>query len=301
MKTFKQFINKKKNDDNDFAVLPHVIHFKSGTYHEHSHSPVPEAKPSVNKDKNRYVKEEAPPPPPPPPVKFEDWKNKNDNSHLGDDHESVGNSLRHTESPLHSGGESNPKYEAQRNAITNYTRVSNELNSGLLGTNKTLSHPDSWKTEGSSYWGTPMSYKEALDGLDQATDEHRAKQDHVVYSGLTFDPRKHLQANNKFKSPAFISATHSKEVATNFTKPVLNDDAKGFGASLFNKNKTHHIMHINVPAGARAMNISSLSRHKDEHETLLGRDSKFEYSHSVHHVDENGNSYLIHHVNLIND
>lgn len=298
MKTFKQFINEKdKEKDDEYVVLPHAIHFKSGTYHEHSHSPVPEAKPSVNKDKNRYVKEEAPP----PPGKFEDWKNKNDNSHLGDDHEGVGNSLRHTESPLYSGGESNPRYEAQRNAITNYTRVSNELNSGLLGTNKDLSHPDSWKTEGSPYWGTPMSYQEALDGLDQTTDEHRAKQDHVVYSGLTFDPRKHLQGNNKFKSPAFISATHSKEVATNFTKPVLNDDAKGFGASLFNKNKTHHIMHINVPAGARAMNISSLSRHKDEHETLLGRDSKFEYSHSEHHVDEKGNNYLIHHVNLVND
>ena len=295
MKTFKQFINRKKNDDNDFVVLPHVIHFKSGTYHEHSHSPVPEAKPSANKDKNRYVKEEAPPLP--PPVKFEDWKNKNDNSHLGDDHESVGNSLRHTESPLYSGGESNPRYEAQRNAITNYTRVSNELNSGLLGTNEDLSHPDSWNKGGPKHWDKPMSYQEALDGLDQTTDEHRAKQDHVVYSGLTFDPRKHLQGNNKFKSPAFISATHSKKVATNFTKPVINDNAKGFGAWY----KTHHIMHINVPAGARAMNISALSLHKDEHETLLGRNSKFEYSHAVHHVDENGISYLIHHVNLIND
>jgi hypothetical protein len=296
MKTFKQFINEKdKEKDDEYAVLSDVIHFKSGIYPEHSHSQVPESKPSVNNDKNRYVKEEA------APRKFEDWKNTNDNSHLGDDHEGVANSLRHTESPLYSGGESNPKYEAQRNAISNYTRVSNELNSGLMGKNKDLSHPDSWNKSGSKYWDKPMSYKDALGGLDQTTEEHRAKQDHVLYSGLTFDPRKNLQGKNKFTSPAFISATHSKDVATKFTKPVLNDDAKGFGASLFKKNKTHHIMHINVPAGARAMNISPLSHHEDEHESLLGRNSKFEYSHSEHHVDEKGNHYLIHHVNLLND
>jgi hypothetical protein len=297
MKSFKQFVNnKKKKDDNHFAVLSDVfIHFKAGV--DDKHGAEPEVEPSVKKEKTRYyVKEDA------TPGRFEDWKNTNDNAHLGDNHEEVGNTLRHTESPLHSdGGGSNPRYQGHRDAIGNYTRVSHELNSGLMGKNKDLSHPDDWNKSGSKYWDKPMSYKGALDKLDETTHEHRAKQDHVLYSGLTFDPRKHLQGNNKFMSPAFISATHSKDVATKFTKPVVNDDAKGIGASLFKKNKTHHIMHINVPAGARAMNISPLSHHEGEHESLIGRNSKFEYSHSEHHVDEKGNHYLIHHVNLLHD
>lgn len=291
MKTYKQFVSKKKNDDDGFVVLSDVIHFKAGV--DRKHNPDDKFKPSVKKDKSHYVKEET------KPGRFEDWQNTNENAHLGDTHEEVGNVLRHTDSPLFNyGGEFNPNetkeerdrrwvYQSHRDAIRQYTAGSEKLNKALIRKNKNF-FDDSFE-------------KDRLDRLDATTDEHRANHDHVLYSGLTFDPRKKLKGKSKFISPAFISATHSKVIASNFTKPIVNADAPEGLAALLKQHKTNHIMHINVPTGARVMNISSLSKHREEHESLIGRNSKFEYSHAEPHIDEFGNRYLIHHVHLIND
>jgi hypothetical protein len=291
MKTFKQF-NKKKNDDDDFVVLSDVIHFKSGV--DGKHNADENFKPSVKKDKSHYVKEET------KPAMFGDWLYKNENAHLGDNHEEVGNTLRHTDSPLYNyGGEFNPNetkeerdtrwvYQSHRDAIRQYTASSEKLNKALVRKNKKFFENDNWE-------------QDRLDRLDATTDEHRANHDHTLYSGLTFDPRKKLKGKNKFISPAFISATHSKVIASNFTRPIKNDDAPEGLPALLKQHKTNHIMHINIPTGARVMNISSLSNHREEHESLIGRNSKFEYSHAEPKIDEFGNHYLIHHVNLVND
>jgi len=290
MKTFKQFVNKKKNDDDDFVVLSDVIHFKAGV--DDKHNADEKFKPSVKKDKGHYVKEET------RPGRFEDWRDENENTHLGDTHEEVGNALRHTDSPLFNyGSEFNPNetkeerdkrwvYQSHRDAIGYYTAESKDFNKALIRKNKKYFEEDSWN-------------QNQLDRLDATTDEHRANHDHVLYSGLTFDPRKKLKGKNKFISPAFISATHSKVIASTFTKPILNDDAPKDLGALLKQHKTFHIMRINVPTGARAMNISSISRHSDEHESLIGRNSKFEYSHAEPKIDEFGNRFLIHHVNLL--
>jgi len=141
MKTFKQF-KKKKDEDNDFAVLSDVIHFKAGVDDEHNADE--KFKPSVKKDKGHYVKEET------KPAMFGDWLYKNENAHLGDNHEEVGDVLRHTDSPLYNyGGEFNPNetkeerdtrwvYQSHRDAIRQYTTNSEKLNKALIRKNKKL-------------------------------------------------------------------------------------------------------------------------------------------------------------------
>jgi hypothetical protein len=291
MKTYKQFVSKKKNDDDDFVVLSDVIHFKAGV--DHKHNADKKFKPSVKKEKGHYVKEEET-----KPGSFQDWQETNDNPHLGETHEEIGNTLKHSDSPLYDyGGEFNPNetkeerdkrwvYQSRRDAIRQYTAGSEKLNKALIRKNKKF-FEDGFE-------------KDRLDRLDAITDEHRAKHDHVLYSGLTFDPRKKLKGKNKFISPAFISATHAKNITTDFAKPIANDDApEGLGS--LKQHKTMHIMQINVPTGARVTNISTFSTYKGEHESLIGRNSKFEYSHAEPKIDESGNRYLIHHVHLIND
>ncbi len=288
MKTFKQF-KKKKDEDNDFAVLSDVIHFKAGVDGEHNTDD--KFEPSVKKDKSHYVKEER------RWKNFEEWRDKNENTHLGRSHNKIGEALRHSESPLYAKNLHNPnetvkpgtkkeKYLGHYNAIDAYTQSSKAINKALISN----------KTE---YFEKERQTKR-LRALDETTDEHRAQHDHTLYSGLTFDPRKKLKGKDKFISPAFSSATHSKEIATNFTKPIKNAGAPpGSVATLPKMHKTHHILRINVPKGAKSMNISSISQHPEEHESLIGRNAKFEYSHEEKLVDKFGNNYLIHHVSLL--
>ena len=269
MKTFKQFVNKKKNNDDDFVVLSDVIHFKAGV--DDKHNADPEFEPSVKKDKGHYVKEER------RWGNFADWLDKNDNEHLGESHEEVADVLK---PPAELNSE-------EKNVIQNHSVSSVDLNKALIGKDK-------------KFLENPKN-QDNINRLDSITDEHRAQHSHTLYSGLTFDPRTKLEGKKRFISPAYISATHDKIIANNFTKPIANLDAPEHKtvSELPKMHKTLHILQMQVPVGARAAHISQASTIKSEYETLIGRNSKFEYSHSEPYVDQFGNNYLIHHARML--
>jgi hypothetical protein len=264
------------------GVPPDIIHFK----HVHTNSigviPAPihfkYVNEAVDRDSLQHIT---------------DWSLTDDNSHLANDpnyvlptyrgsildhafkkqNEAVGNVLKDQY-------RDNPPDTKIKRAITSYTGY-NTVNgslSGLLGAkpaksdwyshiiNKSLINKTPIKNR---FIPTPtqMRLQSTIDGLDDAVKKHPIQNNYDVYSGLSFDPRDHLNENGIMNSPAYISTTHNKDKAYEF----------GTDAADASRQKEVHIMHLHLKSGDPAVHVAPFSYFPEEQETIIGRNTNLRH------------------------
>ena len=262
MKSFKSFV---KSDKEDAGTIPAPIHFK--------HIPEVETKkgviPSPITFKQEYTFDE-------PELKeakkdkpsIHDWIKENDNTHL------FSKKVKNNEGLSNFLSKSNKNDDEDTEHVTEYCgeTTSTELNSRLLK-NKKLSD----------------YHKETSDGIDRHIDKNKMKHELHVYSGLSFDPEKHMK-KNKLHSPCYISTTHDKQIASEFSE--FNKPNK--------KKKIQHIAHIHLKPGDSATHISEHSLFPEEHETLIKRGSTLKHhGYKEHHDEKTGDVVRVHHFTIV--
>lgn len=125
--------------------------------------------------------------------------------------------------------------------------------------------------------------------LDSAIAKHVTKAPIHVWRGIHKDAVKDLKLgkNKIVHDKGYVSTSVAPHIASgNFTDP---------------KENHRHVMSIRVPTGSHAI---YMKQHRmgdaDEHEVLLPRGSRFQYSHSTEHTSKSGNiKYTVHHVTHI--
>jgi hypothetical protein len=187
-----------------------------------------------------------------------EWLNKNDNEHLGETSDKINDKLQ-THQKIKPTKEQIEKIKA-------YTNSSKYLNSALLD------HHNNRKIN--------LDYfKKGIEHLDKATNHHIGHELHV-YSGLGFNPSKHLDEKNIIHLPAYTSTTHDKNIAHSFaSRNPMTEHHKN----------TYHILHIHMKPRNKGIHVDHLSEHEDEHETILPRNTKLK----VHPVPD---KHIIHGV-----
>ena len=186
------------------------------------------------------------------------WTKHNDNSHLGNSSGDISKKL---------DGSNNFTSKHETHVKKGYTSHDGEaINKNLI--------------KGGIYG----PHKNAVTHIDDAIDKNKIKHHVHVYSGLSFDPKKHIK-DGKFHSPSYISTTHDKPTALKFAKTDL-------------VKKPMHIAHIKLKPGDSASHISKISFEPHEHETLIKRGQTLIHHGSILHKDESGNKMHIHHFTM---
>jgi hypothetical protein len=240
MKKFKDFI---KNVKINSGVAPEPVHFRMG-----------------NKPRKKAVKESANLPLVESKDQYpHDWVHDNENKHLlsGDPESKTGKegSGKHAQDlsdHLAKKARSLSKEEAR---VTNdYCGVeSAEINRSLIASHK--------KDD-----GIHPKVKDRVKHLDNVT-RHPIGQDLHVYSGVGFDPKKHVDSSGHLHLPAYTSTTHHKGTAHWFA------GASGGEQRETDPRKKKHVLHIHLKASDLAAHVSEHNPNEGEHETILPRNT----------------------------
>lgn len=86
------------------------------------------------------------------------------------------------------------------------------------------------------------NYKVNLSHLDDAISKNRLKHGLTTYSGISFDPSKHINEHHELHMPAYTSSSTHRDVATGYTKNI---------------NDERHILRIHHPAGSTGLYIGN--------------------------------------------
>jgi hypothetical protein len=184
------------------------------------------------------------------------WFQHNDNAHIGDNHEisyrlknsqrklSGENELHHQVS-TYGGNADHIRGNTEAHHIRSFSRVSRIINRALIDNH---------------VHGDPIDdhHHEQIKHLDNATNTPLKHEVHM-YSGVGFDPRDLKSHENELHLPAYTSLTHRKGIAHEF--------ATKYGQ----KKEDVHILHIHMQPTDKGRHISHVSRHENEHETILPR------------------------------
>ena len=188
------------------------------------------------------------------------WLKQNDNDHIP------------PQTPIENVlGSAKNLTPSQGISIHKYKKSSEELNHSLIGGN------------------TNKNQNEQAEHLDNAIENNKIEGSVHVYSGLGFDPTKHMNENGQLHSPAYISTSHDKFKAKGFATPV---------------NGIHHIMHLYLPEGSPAMHIPEEPEHvskeseKSEEEVLLRRGATLQHN-GYRDYEDRGRKYRIHRMSLV--
>lgn len=256
--------NKLKDEDDD-GILDEPIHFKGirlkdedGILDEPIHF-------KNRKDKKKL--HEAETKPWRSHESTSDWLSTNDNKHLSkeDDHDE-------TSAKLHKGQKLDDRHI---DAIEHYTKDSRSLNKGLIKNQGKIENP---------------KHKKHASSLDDAIKKNPLKHKLVVHSGVSFDPRKKVGTNGVLKSHAYISTTHSKEIAHDFAKSSYN---KKTGA------ESKHIVRLDLKKGDPAMHVEHHSLTPGEHETIIKRGSRLKLHKTDTYVNPWGEKTHVHHMSIV--
>jgi hypothetical protein len=111
-----------------------------------------------------------------------------------------------------------------------------------------------------------------------------------VFSGLGFDPRRHMDENNHLESSAFLSTSTDGTVATGFARRLeANGDPYNYDPNNHDRETHHHILQIDLPKGSQhGAHIQSMSEIPDEREFVLKRKTKLKI-HPVPEIRREGN------------
>ena len=187
---------------------------------------------------------------------YDAWKDTNENSHLGHTNNGIRKKL--------TTGHDLTNDERINTLI--YTRSSKPLNKKLIER-------------------TPLTggHKDMASSLDSAIARHPMKHKLHVYSGLSFNPEEHTDEHGKMHSPAYISATHSKDEAHSFTT-----QHRGI----------HHIARITLHPGDPAIHVSPYSASPHEDETIIKRGVTLQHHGSSDYTDPEGFRYRVHNMSI---
>lgn len=210
----------------------------------------------------------------------DNWKELNDNEHLGKNSDEITDRLH------------NPKIKEHEHFhhVYRYTEGSDGVNRGLISKATTGSsilearvkdHADAikeLKAKGAKpdhpafaqhehlkavYERKVAESKKQVSGIDKVISDHGTlNHDLHVYHGANFDPgdlaKKHPDGH--IKSPCYLSTSHRKKTAQYFA-------AQGHGQG------GYHILHIHLKKGQKALPILKHSEVASEHEHLLPRNT----------------------------
>jgi len=133
----------------------------------------------------------------------------------------------------------------------------------------------------------PDHLKQTHDGLSSAITNNPMRVHLHTYSGVSFDPRKHLDENGKMRSPAFMSTTHDKRLAHIFAEKKARS------------SRPMHIMHIHLKPGDSALPVTGFSEFRDEHETILNKNTVLQHKGTTVHQDpDSGQRVYVHHFEV---
>jgi hypothetical protein len=242
----KKIISFKEYNKKHIDYVPdepiHFKHIKSSDKDYVPDEPIHFKHVGRSNDKSSDIKEE---------VKNE-WFQKNDNEHLGNSSKSISEHLQ-THQKI------KPTKE-QSEHIKSYTNNSRHLNRMLI-----RKHINNDNIDNIINNDVFEKNKEKIKHLDKATNHHIGHELHV-YSGIGFDPSKHISKEKPIMHlPAYTSTTHDKNISHSFAfnSPVIE-----------HQKNTLHILHIHLKPRNKGIHINHLSEHSGEHETILPRNTK---------------------------
>jgi hypothetical protein len=279
MKKFKEFIRSKqsKEKEEEIPLIPVPIHFKHSGIEDEEIPSIPEPihfkhvdSTLEKKSLKKYIKEAVQRKSAP---SITDWVQKNDNKHIT---KTTKNNLRtYKQISKHMSTGQKLTYDHQ-SAVHDYTEDSRSLNKHLL---KNAGKPK------------VKIHKTTTQHLDDSISKNKIRSNMHTYSGVSFDPEKHINKQGKMKSPAYISSSHSKHVALYFS-----------GADSSRKKKSiHHIMHFKLKKNNPAQHISHASNYEEEHETVIGRNTTLQHhgSKDYSHPDHPGKTIRVHQMSIV--
>jgi hypothetical protein len=97
------------------------------------------------------------------------------------------------------------------------------------------------------------SYEARKNGLDNILRSHQAPRDFYTYSGMGPDPKRLVNSENKFYSPAYLSSSIDPGIAASFAKTHQNGkpiESMGHGEIDHDAPKEQHILRIPVKKGS---------------------------------------------------
>lgn len=206
-----------------------------------------------------------------------DWLEKNDNEHLSPKNDPK--QISHILSKDHK------VTKEQKRQIYDHTLDSSDLNGHLLETDNKPDHPE---------------HKEKAEHLDKAIDSHPLPRELHTYSGLGFDPHKHMNEDGKMRSPAYISTTHDKKMALSFADK--RDEGGGEYDHRRSDGGVKHIMHLHLRPGDPALHIEKYTHHDGEHETLIKRGVTLQHhGHEDYPSAHGGATVRVHRMSIAHD
>ena len=153
-------------------------------------------------------------------------------------------------------------------------------------------------------------HEEMAAGLDRILASKPSAQEHHTYSGLGYDPRRHVDESGHMYSPGYTSSSPDVNVAKRFAKDINNKT----GDRAFSNNKdtsTKHILKIKIPKGStHGLYINGSSKFgrgvakaglDDEKEMLLKRNIKYKVN-PTPTIIKNGEgkvTHMIHHADIV--
>lgn len=200
---------------------------------------------------------------------FDSWFAKHDNKHL-----SKNNNHKEISKKLLAGQETLTK--DQHNSLYDYTSYSRNINKALV------------RNGGQT---TAKNHTKMAEGLDSAIASNPIKKKLHVYSAIRWDPRTKVGENGVFKSPAYISTTHRKDIAADFAEKKYN---KKTGQD------EHHYLHITLKPGDPAIHVGPNSRHHEEAETIIQRNTRLKLKKTVTHAGDSYDHVIhVHHMEVV--
>lgn len=205
--------------------------------------------------------------------KVENWSAREDNTKLGSNPAAISRKI----SEHHNFKDSSDIVET----IKHYTAdESSDVNNHLIKKHKDPSY------------NKPGPYRDhIINTIKKHIHKNKLKHDLHTYSGTSFDPSEHVK-NGMMHSPAFISASHDKDVALSFARKP--------GPAT--RHITRHIIHFHLKKGDPALHVEKYSDVKNEHETIIAP-SKLKYHHKeifhYHNYDDDiMNEVHVHHMSI---
>lgn len=261
MKSFISFLNENV-DRGVIPEIPEVIHFKYG----------------VKKKKKQSVKEDRT-----TPVdtgrSYQGWLAELPNKHLGAGPHYVSDKL----------AETNKFKPKEKKAIEAYTGHHD-------------GDPDDDMSDEQKDWHSykinhalinnkpiPKHLKATEAGLESAIKNNPIQHEVHSFSGVSFNPMDHVDKNGRMKSPAYISTSHDKYVAFEYSHPTPQD------------RNTSHVMQFHLKPGDPATHVEKETTKPGEYETVIGKGVtlkhiKTETYHSA--PGEQPHTYHVHHFEI---
>jgi hypothetical protein len=192
------------------------------------------------------------------------------------------------EYPIHDAN----KVKDAKDAVSEYTSDSTDINRSLFAHHKTGQHPKDYDDYVGKHRqmfvpsGNIYHVHDHIKRLDDVMNKHKIAKDTHVFTGLSRPPMEHFKGNPnknaKVHFPAYTSTSTNFHITPEFCKSTKSADEHkplNTDARKPKNGQTKHILKIHVPKGTPGGSIRHISRYEDENEILLHRGMDMEIHH----------------------